>query len=355
MEELFSPETSAALFRNMEVVWGRDEPIPAHVLRDAWPNASVMVAARPRVTEEMLENAPKLRAVVEVSGAFPDTIDYRACARRGVEVLSCAPGFRETVAEMGLAMALAGARGLVAEHEAFREGAENWLADNPDTDFSLFGEDVGFVGFGRIAQELARLLAPFRPVIRAFDPWLPEVASKRFRVDSCGLDDLLASSRCIFVTAEPTTENRGLISAERLARMRDHTLVVLLGRAHLVDFDALTREVERGRLRVVADVFPTEPLDRGHAIRKLPNVILSPHRAAAVRGGRHLIGDMIESDLSAMFSGCPARRLKPFDPERIESVAGIGDAAGPLALQEEDDRLFRADKDRPDRNRMPST
>ena len=88
------------------------------------------------------------------------TIDYQACADRGVEILSCAPGFRSAVAEMVLAMTLSAARGLVREHEAFRTGKERWLEDCAQTDFTLFNASVGFVGFGQIAQEMTRLLAP---------------------------------------------------------------------------------------------------------------------------------------------------------------------------------------------------
>ena len=159
--------------------------------------ADVYIAASPVISEETLQSAPKLKAIIEVSGAFPDTIDYAACAERGVEVLSCSPGFRSAVAEMGLAMTLSATRGLVREHEAFRFGTERWLMDCADTDFTLFGAKVGFVGFGQIAQEMARLLAPFNVEISAFDPWLPETVSSEFgttKQDVARLGSLLKSS-----------------------------------------------------------------------------------------------------------------------------------------------------------------
>lgn len=276
----------------------------------------------------MLGEAAKLRAVIEVFGAFPDTIDYKACAAKGVEVLSCVPGFRESLAEMGLAMALAGARGLVAEHEAFRSGNEGWLRENPATDFSLHGARIGFVGFGQIARELTGLLAPFRPRARAHDPWLTQADADRFDVELCRLEDLLKWSRCLFVTAAPTSRNKALISADMLALLPDHALVVLLSRAHLVDFGALVAAAKSGRIRVAADVFPVEPLPQDHPVRSVSNVILSPHRAAAVRGGRHLIGDMILGDLKAMCSGDSRRQLATSDSSRVELVAGVGNTAG---------------------------
>ena len=327
MAELFSQGTLLALQEEFDVIWGRDEPISSDAFDAAWPSASAWISATPTVTRKMLGGARKLRAVIEVSGAFPDTIDYKACAARGVEVLSCAPGFRESVAEMGLAMALAGARGLVTEHEAFRSGNEGWLQENPATDFSLHGTRIGFVGFGQIARELTGLLAPFRPGVRAHDPWLAQEDVSQFDVELCSLEDLLKWSRCLFVTAAPTSRNRAIISEDLLALLPDHALVVLLSRAHLVDFDALVAAAMTGRIRVAADVFPVEPLPQDHPVRQVSNVILSPHRAAAVQGGRHLIGDMILTDLKAMCAGDSSRQLATSDSGRVELVAGVGNAA----------------------------
>lgn len=150
--------------------------------------------------------------------------------------------------------------------------------------------------------------------------------AERQGVEICGLEELAGWARCLFVTAVPTTENRGMVSADILRRMPDHTVVVLLSRAHVVDFDALMAEVESGRLRVAADVFPVEPLAAESPLRRLGNVILSPHRAAAVPGGRHLIGDMIVDDLRALFSGETTRRLARANSRTISKLVDAGDA-----------------------------
>jgi phosphoglycerate dehydrogenase-like enzyme len=274
----------------------------------------------------MLANAPSLKTIIEVSGAFPDTIDYTACVEHNVEVLSCSPGFRTSVAEIGLAMALSSARGLIAEHELFRQGKENWLEDKVETDFTLRGAPVGFIGFGQIAQELTRLLAPFQPMIKAYDPWLSERRAESFGIELCGFDEVLHWSRCLFVTASPTTENEGMLSANALSKLADNALVVVLSRAHLVDFDALTAEAVSGRLRIATDVFPEEPMPADHPIRQAANALLSPHRAAAVDGGRQLIGEMIVDDLSAIFSGKTERRLARADSTTIAAVTGVTDS-----------------------------
>ena len=93
-----------------------------------------------------------------------------------------------------------------------------------------------------------------------------------------------------------------------------------------MDFDALTAEAQSGRLTIVTDVFPEEPLAANHPIRNLPNVILSPHRAAAVAGGRHLIGDLVLSDINAIRDGSCNRQLQKADLQKMASLAGVGDA-----------------------------
>ena len=326
MDELFSAASLERLKKH-DVVWGRDDAMPDNAFTDALPSAEVLVAATPQVSAETLTNAPKLRAVIEVSGSFPETIDYTACAERGVEVLSCAPGFRAAVAEMALAMILGAGRGLVREHEAFRSGNESWLEDCEATDFTLFNARVGFVGFGQIAQETARLLAPFSPQIRAFDPWLAKSVADDFCVELVELSDLASWAQVLIVAAVPTSDNEGLIDANILSKMQKGALLLILSRAHLVEFDAVTAAAEAGQITVAVDVFPHEPLAQDHPIRSFPNVILSPHRAAAVKGGRHLIGEMICDDLDSISSGDPDRRLLRADAERIAQLAGIGDAA----------------------------
>ncbi len=326
VSELFSVSMLADFQNRFDVVWGENAPIPTDVFEQFWPSASALVAATPVVTAEMLANAPSLKTIIEVSGAFPDSIDYAACIENNVEVLSCSPGFRTSVAEIGLAMAISGARGLFVEHELFRNGKENWLEDKPETDFTLHGSQIGFIGFGQIAQELSRLLAPFAPRIKAYDPWLPNQRAEEFGIELCDFHEVLLWSRCLFVTASPTTENEGLLSRSALSKLSDNTMVVVLSRAHLVDFDALTAEAVSGRLRIATDVFPEEPMPADHPIRLAANALLSPHRAAAIEGGRQLIGEMIVDDLTAIFAGKTDRRLASADAKTIAAVTGVTDA-----------------------------
>lgn len=327
MDEIFAPPVLKDLAGMGQVVWGRDAPMPADALAEALPDAVALVGAIPRLDRAMIEAAPKLRAVFEVAGSFPDTVDYAACAERGIEVLCCAPGFRNSVAEMALAMTLSGGRGLVHQHEAFRTGGEDWLADRPETDFTLYGATVGFLGFGSIARETLRLMQPFGPKVIAHDPWLPAEVAEASGVELVDFDTLMRRARVLFVTAAPSAENKGMIGEDAIARMPKGALMVLISRAHLVDFPAVVAAARAGHITAAIDVFPTEPVADDDPLRSTPNLILSPHRAAAVKGGRQLIGEMVRDDLAAILAGdAPKRLQRAAGNPNLAALVGVGDA-----------------------------
>ena len=124
MREIFADADLDRLRAVADIVWGRDEPLPDDVLKEHLPAATILVGTGWRLPAAAIERAPDLCAIMDVAGSFPPNIDYDACFRRGVRVLSCAPAFADQVAEMALAMTLAGGRGLVACHEQMRVGDE---------------------------------------------------------------------------------------------------------------------------------------------------------------------------------------------------------------------------------------
>ena len=311
-DELFSDAMWARLNQLCRVLSIDAADLPAHLSA-----AHFYIAARPQLSAADLERAPQLRAIMEVSGAFHDGIDYAACQARSVEVLSCIPAFRYAVGEMCLAMILAAARGLVREHEAFRSNQEGWFADRAASDFSLHGASVGFVGYGAIARETQRLLQPFAPRVAAYDPWLNPA---EVDISLLGLEQLIRGSRVLVISAAPSAENKHLLSAELIAQIPQGAIVVLISRAHVVDFAALVAAAQAQRLVLATDVYPQEPLAAEHQLRQLPNVILSPHRAAAVQGGRQHIGAMIVHDLQAILTNSPNRQLRPAPSKHVQSL-----------------------------------
>lgn len=320
MKEIFSSHDLERLSSFSTILWGKDERLPEEELEGYLPEVWAYVGINQRLDSERLARSPGLRVIVEVGGGFPPGIDYETCFAQGIRILSCAPAFGPQVAEMALTMALAGTRSLVAAHEDFRKGKEVWQGERKGWDFTLFGAEIGFVGCGSLARALLPLLAPFRCTVRAYDPWLPDSLICELGCLPSSLDEVLAKSRVVFVLAVPTLENRGLLSREKLLLMPEGVLIVLMSRAHLVDFDALTELLHKGHLQAAIDVFPEEPLPKEHPVRSAPNVILSAHRAAAIRKERQLIGRMVVDDLELLARDLPPVRLQVAQPELISRL-----------------------------------
>ena len=317
MDEIFSPADRQRLDGLATVLWGRDQPISDDDFRDAVSEAEAVVCADWRYGDEALRRAARLRAVLTVSGGFPRQIDYDYCFSHGIRILSAAPAFARSVAEMALALALAACRDIVVSDRELREGKARWLhAANRDA-FLLYGKPVGMIGYGGIAQALQPLLAPFQVPIGVYDPWLTDGFLVSRGVTPQDLDEILTRSQVIFVLATASAENRALLSRDKLALIRPGAVFVLVSRAHVVDFEALTEAAVAGRFKVATDVFPSEPLEANHPILNAASAILSPHKAGPTIEGCLEIGQMVVDDLEAILRALPPTRMLGAQPELI--------------------------------------
>jgi phosphoglycerate dehydrogenase-like enzyme len=316
MREIFAPEDLDRLHATVDVFWGKDDPLTIEAADSALPDAVAIVGTNWPVAD-VLDRTPHLRAIVDVSGGFPRDLNYDQCFARGIRVLTAAPAFGPQVAEMALGMALAVSREIVAGDAAMRAGNERWLHAGNQATFLLYGKPVGFIGFGSLGRSLRPLLLPFGCPISVFDPWLADGYLRSQGLIPRGLVDLLESSRVIFVLAVPTAENQALLTRELLERIQPGAVLVLVSRAHVVDFDALTEMVLANRFKAAIDVFPTEPLPAEHPIRQAPGAVLSAHRAGSVPEGLTEIGRMVVDDLEAIARGLPPQRLQTAQPELV--------------------------------------
>jgi phosphoglycerate dehydrogenase-like enzyme len=299
-----------------DLVTADSGPVSDVVVDECLPQV-VVILGQTALPRPRIERANKLRAVFNVEGNFLPNVDYAACFERGIRVACAAPAFARPVAEYALALALDLQRGISAADRLFRAGSESYGRRGNAGVRSLFGADVGIVGFGNIARALMPLLAPFGCRVRAFDPWLPDALLREHGAEPVALDRLLAASQLVFVLAAPTAANRHFIGAAELARLPDGAGIVLLSRADVVDFDALLAELDAQRIRAAIDVFPQEPLGAAHPLRRAEAALLSAHRAGGLDSALKLIGEMAVDDLALVLRGLPPVRLQSAQPETV--------------------------------------
>ncbi|MET1416491.1 NAD(P)-dependent oxidoreductase [Roseibium sp. HPY-6] len=314
-DEIFSIDDRNRFFSEFDVI--EIDPSERDAAYERYlPEADIIISQQ-AMEADRLERAAKLKALINVETNFLPNVDYAACLRRGVHVLTPASVFALPVAEMGLCMALSLARDVHSSHSDFLSGNEKYgLEGNTEAELLTCG-NIGFVGFGDLGRALHKLLAPFQAKVSAFDPWLPDNHLRRLGVEPASLDDLLQQNRVIFVVASITTENAHLLDAEKLSMMQDQAMLVLLSRAAIVDFNALANEASKGRLRIATDVFPEEPVAADDPIRNVPGILFSAHRAGALTSALQQIGALVLEDMTQIAKGLPPVACRRAEPETV--------------------------------------
>jgi len=314
-DEIFSADDRERFFSDFDVI--EIDPAEREAAYERYlPEADIIISQQ-AMEADRLARAAKLKALINVETNFLPNVDYDACLRRGVHVLTPASVFALPVAEMGLCMALSLARGVHSSHNDFLSANEKYgLEGNMDAEL-LTGSRIGFVGFGDLGRALHKLLAPFQANVSAFDPWLPDNHLRRLGVEPASLDDLLRQSRVVFVVASITTENAHLLDAEKLSMMQEQAMLVLLSRAAIADFEALANAASSGRLRIATDVFPEEPVAADDPIRKVPGILFSAHRAGALTSALQQIGALVLEDMSQIAKGLPPVACRRAEPETV--------------------------------------
>src|SRR6516225_27367 len=294
-------------------------PMPADMLEKALPEATILVG-QTDLPRERLERASKLRAIFNVEGNFLPNIDYDYCFSRGIRVLVASPAFAVAVAEMSLALALDLTRGVSKNDRAFRQGKEEYgFSSNLDS-FLFTGCRVGIIGFGDLARAFRPMVRPFHCPVKVYDPWLP---AREVLIHDCtpaGLEEVLSSSDAVFVFASVTSENQGFLGKKELELIRSGALFVLMSRAGVVDFEALTEAAKSGRLKVATDVFPEEPFSQDHPMRTLPDVVLSAHRSGGIQEAFYVIGRMVLADVELLGRGLPPISCRSAQPETVSRL-----------------------------------
>jgi phosphoglycerate dehydrogenase-like enzyme len=316
MDLIFDAEARRKLSGMAELTIFDAGPMPVEMLENALPETDILIG-QTELPRERLERASKLRAIFNVEGNFLPNIDYDYCFAHGIRVLVASPAFAVAVAELALAFGLDLARGISQNDRAFRERQEVYgLQSNRDS-FLFTGCRVGIIGFGDLARAFRPLVRPFRCPVKVYDPWLPEREILLHDCTPASLDDVLSSSDAVFVFASVTSENQGFLGEREFGLIRPGGLFVLMSRAGVVDFDALTAAARSGRLKVATDVFPDEPFVKDHPIRDLPNVVLSAHRSGGIQEAFYEIGRLVLADVELLARGLPPISCRVAQPETV--------------------------------------
>jgi D-3-phosphoglycerate dehydrogenase len=236
---------------------------------------------------DVARNCPDLKHVVFLGTGARSYMNPEELAALGITVHTI-KGYGDTaVAECAFSLMWAAAKGFSRMDREMRAG--NWLRTDA---IQLKGKTLGLIGFGGIADEMARLAlgAGMRVIAWNRSP------KARDSVEFVGIDDLLAQSDVVSLHLLLNDETRNFLSREQIAKMRDGAILINTARGALVDEDAMVDALKSGKLfHAGLDVFTVEPLPADHVLTTLPNVTLSAHSAFRTpEANANLVGAALE-------------------------------------------------------------
>jgi phosphoglycerate dehydrogenase-like enzyme len=278
LQEGLAPHELIIPKKQVASVLSAPEPDPAFPLAD-------IAFGQPDL--ESIQRSERLKWIQISSAGFTryDTAEFRAfAAERGLIVTNSSSVYAAACAEHVFAFMLAQSRLLpqaLPSHAA--NGSAEWFRLRSGS-VSLRGQSVVILGFGGIATELLKLLAPFEMRITALRRQ-PRGNEGVLTVTPEQLPAALATADHVINILPDNEASRNFIDAARLAQMQSGALFYNIGRGTTVDQAALAEALDSGHLAAAwLDVTEPEPLPADHPLRLQPHCHITPHIAGGHRG-----------------------------------------------------------------------
>jgi phosphoglycerate dehydrogenase-like enzyme len=250
----------------------------------------------PIVDNRILDNAPKLRAVLHAAGSVKGHLG-REVWERGIVVSSAAAANAVPVAEFTLGAILLAGKGAFDLRERYRR-ERTFELGYIHADVGNHGRTVGLIGASRIGRQVLELLRPFGFRVQVYDPYAEDVASVDLRT-------LLSTSDIVSVHAPLTAETLHMLGSTELELLGDGAILINTARGQVVDTDALIGELSSGRITAILDVTEPEPLPADSPLFTLPNAFVTPHIAGSHGSELARLGGCVTAELERFLAGEP--------------------------------------------------
>jgi glyoxylate reductase len=259
-----------------------------------------------RVDRDVLAANPKLRAVASMA-ITPDAIDVADATARGIPVTVVPPIVGEATADLNFGLMIAVARRVRDGDRLLRKGGFPGSQSNHLAGAAVSGKVLGLVGGGgRIGRAVAKRAHGFGMQVLYWGPRRkPARDEQDFGLTYVPFDALLRQSDFVSLHAPLTEETRHMISDRELALMKPTAFLINTARGPIVDEAALVRALIRKRIAGAGiDVFEHEP-KVAPALRKMANVVLTPHMGSAVASLREVMANIVVDNILAILDGRP--------------------------------------------------
>lgn len=319
--------------------------ISADELKQIIPEYDVLVVrSRTKVCKDTIANAKNLK-IIGRAGAGVDTIDVAAATDKGIIVMNTPGGNTISTAEHTIGLILAVMRKIPEAHISMREGKwdKKKFVGN-----ELREKTLGIIGFGRVGREVATRLYSFGMRILVYDPYVAPEIFVKYSAEGVELKELLERSDVITIHTPGGEDTRNLISDQEFEIMKPGVFIINCARGGIINEQALIKALESGKVSGAAlDVFEKEPLDPEHPLRKIPNVVLTPHLGASTKEAQlsvavqiaQQIVDAIKNNIVRNAVNAPS--IEPELLEKMRPYLNLAEKIGKFQAQFTDSRVIK--------------
>jgi lactate dehydrogenase-like 2-hydroxyacid dehydrogenase len=284
-----------------------DVPMTADALKHALQSAdALLTTVSDAITAEVLSVPNKRAKVIGQFGVGFNNIDIQAAKAQGITVTNTPHVLTDCTADIAMLLLLMSARRASEGERMVRSG--QWTGWTPTQLMGqkVTGKTLGLIGFGRIAQAMAKKAHHgFDMNILFYVPSTPEqhIVDDLQATRCASVEELLAKADFVALHCPSSPATKHLINEERLKLMRPSAHLINTARGDVVDSVALIKALKEGWIEGAGlDVYEGEP-QLNPDFLTLDNVVLLPHIGSASRETRTAMGNRVLANIAAFFAG----------------------------------------------------
>jgi len=264
-----------------------------------------MMRERTPFLKPTLEQLPDLKLLL-TSGMRNASIDLEYAAQRGVTVCGTEAAGQPT-AELAVGIMLELARKIGYENARMKQGVP-WQST---LGIELAGKTLGLLGFGKLGSKVGAIGKAIGMKLIAWSQNLTAEKAKEGGATLVSKEELFRQSDFLSIHLVLSPRSRGLVTAADLALMKPTAFLINTSRGPIIEEAALLSALGQRKFAGAGlDTFDVEPLPVGHPLRRLDNVVLTPHLGYVSQEGYTIYYRQMVEDIQAWMAGSPVRVLK---------------------------------------------
>ncbi len=263
--------------------------------------SAVIVRSETTISPDVIAASTCLKAVGR-AGVGVDNIDIPAATEKGVIVMNTPTGNTIATAELTFTHMLCGARPIAQADASMKAGKWNRGSFKGG---ELNGKTLAILGMGRIGTEIAKRAMAFNMKVLAYDPFLTAARAESLGVKMVDLDEAFKNADYITVHMPLTPATKYMINADAFAKMKKGVRVFNCARGGIINEPDLVAALESGKVAAAGlDVYEDEPPAADSPLRKIPNLVLTPHLGASTKEAQESCGiEVAEIIISVLKDG----------------------------------------------------